>query len=219
MLNHALIRRNLENTELDAIEKFFKSEKKKPILYFENKLELKKLKKLLIGRGYKEHWEESWMFHTGEGMEELKAPNIRKVRTDNELNTFLTTFNNCYRKGDPQNPYGELGDHLNIARESWERHHENGKVEYFIAFQGSKPVAVTALTNFSGMGYISHGGSLLEVRGKGFGKLLNFYCLHKSLRNGNKLHFLVTLKGQYVQKFCNRLGYTTKLTAVGFVKE
>ena len=27
MLNHALIRRNLENTELDAIEKFFKSEK------------------------------------------------------------------------------------------------------------------------------------------------------------------------------------------------
>lgn len=217
--NHALTHKILNKAELDEIERLLISEKRKPAVYFENKPEQKEFVNFLEDNGYKKLWEDSWMFHTGKDLADFDSTNIKKVCTQTNLEIFLHTFNECYKKGDPQNPYGELGNYIDVAREPWLRHNETDRIEYFIVFDGNEPVAVSTLTNFAGLGYISNVGSLKTVRGKGFGKQASLYCVQKSLENGNSLHFLATEEGQYPNEFYKRIGFETRLTATGFVKD
>ncbi len=80
------------------------------------------------------------------------------------------------------------------------------------------PVAVSTLNNYEGIGYISNVGSIKEVRGEGFGKLSTLYCVHKSQKNGNKVHCLATEEDTYPNEFYKRIGFQTKFTAVGYKK-
>lgn len=136
-----------------------------------------------------------------------------------DLELFLKTFNNCYKKDDPQNPYGEVGSYLDSSKKAWIANSSSNKLEYFIIYNESqKPVAVSALTNYKGIGYISNVGSLQSVRGQGFGKLATFYCIYKSKLNGNKIHCLATEEGHYPYEFYKRLGFKDKFSAVYYQK-
>ncbi len=193
---------------------------RKTVVYFENKKDFDGLKVLLESVGYKKFFEDSWMFHKGKNLDESKFDHVKEVDNEDDLETFLKTFDKCYQKDDPQNPYGELGDYLEVARDSWHQHHATGKIEYFIVFnEKDTPVAVSTLTNFAGIGYISNVGSLIEVRGKGYGKLASLYCVYKSKKSGNTEHALATEEGQYPNEFYNRIGFETRFTAVGYLKE
>ncbi|MBU1071268.1 hypothetical protein KKG65_02540 [Patescibacteria group bacterium] len=81
-----------------------------------------------------------------------------------------------------------------------------------------EPVAVTTLTNFAGIGYISNVGSLKKVRGKGFGKTASLYSAQQSVNNGNQVHALATEEGDYPNEFYKRIGFETKFSTLGFVK-
>ena len=105
-----------------------------------------------------------------------------------------------------------------LARSAWFKFNDTGKIEYFIVYKGSKPVAVSTLTNFAGIGYISNVGSLREVRGEGFGKTASLYCVYISKQNGNSEHALATEEGQYPNEFYKRIGFKTRFTALGYVK-
>ena len=118
----------------------------------------------------------------------------------------------CYQKDDPQNAYGELGDYLGVAESVWYKHHKTGKVEYFIFYKDKIPVAVSTLTNFQNIGYISNVGSLKEVRGQGFGKLATLYCVEQSKKRGNITHCLATEEGTYANEFYSKIGFSTKFT-------
>ncbi len=216
--NHALTNIVLNTSQLGEVERLLISEKRKPAIYYESKPKQKEFVNILEGNGYKKLWEDSWMFHTGKDLGN-EFSNIKKVATKSDLEIFLHTFNECYKKNDPQNPYGELGNYIDVARESWLRHNQTDRIEYFIVHDGNVPVAVSTLTNFAGLGYISNVGSLKTVRGKGFGKQASLYCVQKSLENGNSLHFLATEEGQYPNEFYKRIGFETRLTALGYVKE
>lgn len=210
---------NLSLKQLDEIETIMKKESRKPTVYFENKSELGTLKRNLKGHGYLKNWEDSWMFHNGEGVDISKFKWVKKVESRRELNLFLKTFDKCYVKDDPQNPYGELGSYLDAAKESWQRHNVSGRIEYFMVLRGRDPVAVSTLTNFAGLGYISNVGSILEVRGQGFGKIASLYCVEKSIKNENELHCLATEEGTYPNEFYKGIGFETRFTALGFVKK
>lgn len=216
--NHAQANRRLVDTELSQLEAVLIKHDRKPAVYFENREDLQPLVDFLTSKGYKKVWEDSWMFHNGANIGDKEDNNVKKVYTETELKVFLTTFDACYQKDDPQNPYGELGNYLDVAKESWHRHNESDKIEYFIVFDGKNPVAVSTLTNFAGMGYISNVGSLKDVRGKGFGKLASLYCVMISQQNGNDVHALATEEGHYPNEFYQRIGFGTKFTAVGYVK-
>ena len=143
---------------------------------------------------------------------------VNKVADKKGLKIFLEVFNQCYQKNDPQNPYGELGDYLKVAEEVWHKHNKNGRIEYFMIYKNNKPVAVSTLTNYDGIGYISNVGSLREVRGEGFGKAATLFCIEESIKHGNKEHCLATEEGAYPNEFYERIGFATKFTAVGYTK-
>lgn len=216
--NYALTDQLLDEKQLSLVERTMKILDRKPAIYFENTEKHKLLSFFLKKNGYRFDYEDSWMFHSGEGINIVNPNSVHKVENEEELKTYLTVFNACYQKDDPQNAYGELGDYLNVAKSVWHKHHKTDGIEYFIVYKDGTPVAVSTLTNFKNIGYISNVGSLREVRGQGFGKLATLYCVEQSKKRGNTLHCLATEEGTYANEFYKRIGFNTKFTAVCYKK-
>ena len=216
--NHGLTNKVLSKEEIAQIAKTLTKLKRKPAVYFENSFSLTNNKKTLTELGYKKTWKDSWLFHLGKNIYTNKFKAIKKVVSEKDLEVFLETFNNCYQKDDPQNPYGELGDYLKVAKKSWLRHNQSGRMEYFLVMDKGKPVAVSTLTNFAGIGYISNVGSLRAVRGQGFGKIASLFCVYKSVKNANYVHCLATEEGNYPHEFYQRIGFKLKFSALGYLK-
>lgn len=217
--NHALVNKKISEEELSKIEETLSSLERTPAFYFESKKELKVLKDFLKEKGYENLFETSWMFWARGELGEGRFKSVKKVEDEESLEVFLDTFDACYQKDDPQNPYGELGDYLEVARKAWFKNSGTNKIEYFVVYKKDKPVAVSTLTNHEDIGYISNVGSLREVRGEGFGKTASLYCVKKSKENGNEVHSLATEEGTYPNEFYKRIGFETKFTAVGFIKK
>ncbi|KKR56136.1 MAG: hypothetical protein UT93_C0004G0014 [Candidatus Woesebacteria bacterium GW2011_GWF1_40_24] len=217
--NLALVNGLLSIQKIEKVEEILSNAERKSTFYFENRDDLKFLTELLESRGYKKGFEDSWQFWKGEGIDESRFGSVKKVDSEDLLKVFLETFNKCYQKNDPQNPYGELGEYLKVAETVWYKHNKSGRLEYFIVYKDSKPVAVSTLINFDGIGYISNVGSLREVRGEGFGKLATLYCVSQSIKNGNNEHCLATEEGAYPNEFYKRIGFEIRFTAVGYTKQ
>lgn len=215
--NTVLVDRTISIKELKEIEKLMVSYKRNPCIYFLQKNNSQNIK-LLEKEEYTEGGIDQWLFFKDKKIDEDRFNQVKKVENKMDLEIFLNTFNNCYQKDDPQNPYGEVGDYLESCKEAWIIDNSN-KLEYFIIYdENKKPVAVSALTNYKGIGYISNVGSLQSVRGQGFGKVATLYCVYKSQLNGNKTHCLATEKDNYPYEFYKRIGFEDKFSAVYYQK-
>lgn len=217
--NYALTNQTLSAEELLKIEEAMQSFNRKPEVYFENRQDLQSLIDSLKEKGYQKEFEDSWMFHDGSEIDASYFNMVKKVANEIDLKLFLETFDACYQKNDPQNVYGELGDYLNVVKKVWHRHHATNRLEYFIVFKDNKPVAVSALTNYEGIGYISNVGSLKEARGHGYGKIASLYCVEQSKKNGNTEHCLATEERTYANEFYKRIGFNTRFTAIAYIKK
>lgn len=217
--NNALVNTVLQDNEIQQIEDKLTELKRKPAMYFESRSDLLPFVDMLGKKGYTQEAEDSLMFHTGEGIDKSRFDSIKKVITDDDLNIFIDTFDKCYRKDDPLNPYGELGDYLTAARIAWQKHHASNRIEYFMAYKGDQPVAVATLTNYNGIGYISNVGSLLSVRGQGYGKIATLYCVNQSKKNSNTTHCLATEEGTNPNAFYKAIGFETRFTSKLMVKK
>jgi len=217
--NLALTDKVLKENEILKIEDILKQHERNSTIYFENNGELNTLKDILKRKGYQKSFEDSWQFWINRQQIDVQHFNlVKKVTNGGDLKIFLKIFNQCYRKNDPQNPYGELGDYLKVAEEVWHKHNQSGRIEYFMVYKNNKPVAVSTLTNYDEIGYISNVGSLSEVRGEGFGKAATLFCIQESIKHGNREHCLATEEGAYPNEFYKRIGFVTRFTAVGYTK-
>ncbi len=211
MANYALVKTPPSNKVLKNIENFYFNKNRISTIYFENKGQ--------TVPNYEKQWEDSWMFFNKNEINKNNFDKVKIVDNENELEIFLDTFDKCYQKGDPQNPYGEVKDFIISSRKGWLEYKNTGRMNYFIGFEEDSPVATVALQNFEGLGYISSVGSLQKVRGKGFGKLVTMFAVDRSIRHGNTETALATEEGTYPNEFYKRIGFKTRFTAVGFYKK
>ena len=217
--NNLLTNRVLTEQQISETEIKFGELSRSSAIYFESTVDIKPLAELLGSKKYKLTNEDSLMFYDGAMIDKNFLDNVKQVISKDDLELFLKTFDACYQNGDPQNPYGELGAYLNVARDVWEKFQGTNRLEYFLAFKNGQPVAVSTLTNFGAIGYISNVGSLPEVRGEGYGKKATLYAVNKSMVNENKMHFLATEEGTYPNEFYKKIGFHTKFKAILYVKE
>lgn len=216
--NYAFTNQLLTVNQLKELESEFKNLNRTATIYFEKSETTKDLVRVLEENNYEKKYEEAWLFHEDPIDELDQFKQIKKVLNEEDLAVFLKTFDSCYQKDDPQNPYGELSGYLDSAKKAWTDTNDE-KLEYFIAYKGNEPVAVAALTSYEGLGYIANVGSLQKVRGEGFGKLITQYCVWKSKQNGNEYHFLATEDGTYPYNFYHRIGFKSKFITLGFTKK
>ena len=215
--NNCFIEKEITTSDIQKIEKLMASIKRRPCFYLIDD-DYKNIK-ILEKENYEKESTDQWMFFSGK-FDSKNFGTFKKVENINDLNVFLKTFNQCYQKDDPQNPYGELGDYIETARKAWLKKSKKNELEYFIFYDDNqKPVAVSSLTNFKGIGYISNVGSIKEVRGMGFGKKATFLCINQSILNKNKIHCLATEKGHYPYEFYKRIGFKDKFSASFYLKQ
>lgn len=214
--NLALIERPINKTQQLEIENKLIGLERKPALYFE---EQEDMSVFATECGYSKSNGDCWLFYESGKVDLKNFEMVKKVEIDQDLEIFIKTFNDCYQKEDPQNPYGELGEYLDVARNAWHKHRDTNRLEYFTVYKNKIPVAVSTLNNFQGIGYISNVGSLRSVRGEGFGKLATLYCIAESKRKGSTVQCLTTEEGHYPHEFYKRIGFRHKFTALLFVKD
>ncbi len=215
--NFALVNRDVSK-ELPEIEERMKGLKRNPAIYFENRKGLESLIGILEGSGYEKSYEDSWLFWKGGKIDSRHFTSIKKVENEDDLKLFLKTYDSCFRKDDPKNPYGELGDYLKVIEKTWRKYHDTGRVEFFMVLKGDRAVAVSVLRNKSGMGYVTDVGSLMDVRGKGYGKAATLFCVKRSLENGNDTHFIATEEGTYPNEFYKKIGFEPKIRGLCYTK-
>lgn len=133
--NNALTETILSEQQLKIVEDEFSNLDRKPTIYFENTTELKESKIKLEKSGYKFSFEDVWQFWKSGKTDKKYFDNVVKVEDEKLLEVFLKTFDGCYQKNDPQNPYGELGDYLEVAKKAWRKHWKNNRLEYFIVYK------------------------------------------------------------------------------------
>ncbi len=216
--NNVLVNGSLTDEQLSSVEKIWQERIRSSTFYFENSPQLAELKTYLTSKDYQQAFEDCWMFHPGTDIDSSRFAEVREVQNQTDLEVFISTFDQSFQADDPQNPYGTIGEGLNIARRAWIHFQGTHKLQYFIAYQNGQPVAVSALTNHQGHGYISNVGSLRSVRGQGFGKLVSLFAVDQSVKNGNSLHYLGTEEGHYPHEFYSRIGFETKYKMVGWSK-
>lgn len=216
--NQAITEKPLSHENLTQIESYLKEKGRASSIYFESNELMISLKETLEIEGYKKNFEDSWNFYNKNEIDTSRFDNVKKVETKEDLKIFLQTLDECYQENDPQNPYGTLGEYIKVAEEAWCKNYRSNKLEYFIAYKDNVPVSVSSLTNYQGIGYISNIGSLKQVRGEGFGKLITLYCVYKARFNGANEVFLCTEEGHYPNEFYKRIGFETRFKAVCFTK-
>jgi hypothetical protein len=216
--NHLLTNQLLSQPEIEELSSYATGKQLKPAVYFENDPRFESLEQILVNNKFKKIAEDSWMFYNSIVDYQAKFDLIKKVENPEDLKIYIDVFDKCYQKNDPQNVYGELGDYLKSASRSWFQNHGSNYQEYYLIFDGHEPVAVSALTNYLDVGYISNVGSLKKVRGQGYGKIATLFAVYQSQKNGNKYHCLATEENTYANEFYKKNGFTTKFTALLFEK-
>ncbi len=216
--NYALINKVPNSKELKIIEDKFNSLNRTPAFYFENNEKFLADLKDKVGDSYRIKWEDSWMFFDNREIDKSRFGQVEKVSYEVDLEIFLSTFDACYQKNDPQNPYGEVKDYIINCRRAWNKFKGTDRLQYFLVYEDERPVATSILNNFEGLGYISAVGSLKEVRGKGYGKLATLYAVFQSQKLGNKEQVLATEERTYPNEFYKRIGFETRFTALGYTK-
>lgn len=215
--NFALTNKILSEGEIIQISEKLSMMNRDPAVYFVKAKRFDPLIKLLEKSGFKKGGEDSWMFYDSNIVGTQFFNDIHKIEDKESLEIFLQTFNACYQKGDPQNPYGDSSSFIPAMRVAWERFGRTDRLEYFLCYKEGRPVSVSMLNSFGGIGYVSGVGSLREIRGEGYGKAATMYAIARSKAKGNKLHCLATEEGHYPNEFYKRIGFTTKFTAPIYV--
>lgn len=82
--NQALVNQILNKQQLKLIEQALKNLKRKPAVYFENRLTLKPLVEFLKQNNYKHSFEDCWLFHPGVEINTNRFGQVRKVLTERE---------------------------------------------------------------------------------------------------------------------------------------
>jgi ribosomal protein S18 acetylase RimI-like enzyme len=216
--NWAFVFDPISKDDLFEIEKTMESLNRGSAVYFENCPELKVVADFLLQNGYSKKWEDSWMFYAGGEIDQNRFESVKKVTNEDELKVFLDTFDQSYQKDDPNNPYGNVKSFIPGCKKAWEKFGNTNRLQYFIAYKDSEPVATAILNSLNGLGYISAVGSKRSVRGEGFGKLVTLYAVYQSQLLRNKDHALATEEGTYPNEFYKRIGFKTRFTAPGYMK-
>jgi ribosomal protein S18 acetylase RimI-like enzyme len=218
--NNALIDTLISDDQLQQIEDFYTSKQRTPALYFENTSEHQKLATFLESKGYEKKFEDNWLFYEKTEVSEKRFDTITQVKTDAEFELYMQAFVGSYQEDDPLNPYGAVPeDEIPKSWEEWRKLGPSGRIEKYVALKDGKPVAASGLHSFAGIGYIAPVGSLVSVRGEGFGKAITIYAVKRSIERGNQITCLSTEEGTYPHEFYQRIGFTKKFTALLYGKK
>lgn len=198
-------------------ERHFKKKKMKPAFQITPATTPQNFPKLLISRGFKKVYAESWMVHRKEIIPPKSAGGrVIKVKTVSAMKKFIDLFNN-FENNLPQSE-GMNEAYESVFWDSFKKRHGKTKVNHYLAILDQKPVGFGSLVIVGNHASIYNLGVLAPLRGKGMGSVLVNELIADAKKAKVKEVFLQTSRNSPAQKFFKQMGFKQVFTTNVFEK-
>ena len=199
---------------------FYKTKNRQPAIYFTPFTKPKNLPKLAEKFGFKLEFKDVWMFYEKTESKIAIPQNfaIKRIKTKEEMKTFVDVFSQAYSGTTPEEPYGVLPkEYGECLLSSFRKPQKDKKVIHYLGILDNKPVGVATLIYSGRFGCIYNVGTVPSQRKKGIGSALTLNAVADSIRNKAEIIFLQTEQETFNEKYYKWLGFSPKFIGEGFV--
>jgi len=199
---------------IENIIDYYEARNRKPAINVTPWTKSKGLEQRLRALGFSVKYQQSWQIYKGEPVESLANRDIREVKTADEMQTFVRTFEKAF-SGAPGDPYGHLpktyGETvlLSFGKRFWQN---------YLVFDKEKPVATGGIAIDGKYAGIYSVGTDPSFRRKGAGTDIVKFLTKKALENNCEVIFLQTMRNSYNEQFYNNLGFKTEFIGNRWVR-
>jgi ribosomal protein S18 acetylase RimI-like enzyme len=123
---------------------------------------------------------------------------IKKVESKRQLKEFIQVLIDGFEVLDQK--------YISLTKSFWDKNFTDKSIQYFLLYHEGIPAAIGMLTSHNRMGYLSNIATKKQFRGIGLGKSITNHLVEESIKNGNNLHILNTIKGN-AENFYHKLGF------------
>jgi len=215
------------NTTQEGVEEliqkiitFYQKKVRLSSIYLTSLSQPQNISKYLESCGFKIMFNDAWMINDRK-TSSIKKPKdliIKEVRSIEDMRIFIKVFYESYGGASEDEPYGQLPpSYGNALLGSFKNPPTETKIIHYLGFIINKPVGIGTLISSDGFGGIYNVGASSNYRKMGIGSAISLKAVEDSKREGNTTTYLMTEKGSYVEKFYQRLGFSTKFIGCGYV--
>lgn len=207
---------------VDIVVEFYRARDRMPACYVTPWSRPEAFRDTLGPAGFEMQFRDAWMFYEGGPVLELAAPSglsIKEVESRAEMETFVHVFNEAYG-GVPteEEPYAGLPPYYGEAlHQSFDTAPTDKKSVHYLGLIESQPVAIATLIHSPGYACIYNVGTMPRFRRRGIGSTMSLQAVADSTAEGAKVVFLQTEAGSGVEKWYEKLGFSTKFVGEGYV--
>lgn len=215
------------NTTLEEVEEliqeiiaFYREKKRLPSIYLTPFSQPPNTSKRLETYDFGVELKDAWMVYERKThpFKKTKDLIIKEVRSKEDMEIFIKVFYEAYGGASEDEPYGKLpptyGESLRI---SFRNPRKETKIIHYLSFIEQKPVGIGTLISSNGFGGIYNVGTSPKYRKKGIGSIISLNAVDDSNKEGNRITYLMTEEGSYVEEFYKKLGFSTKFNGYGYV--
>lgn len=198
----------------------YRKEARNPSVYITPFSQPQDISERLDDHGFKIEFKDAWMTYDGEPPQ-IKKPkdlSFKEVRSDEDMEIFIKVFYEAYGGASKDEPYGELPPTYGEAlRRSFKNPPKKKRIIHYLGLINRKHVGIGTLISLDGFGGIYNVGTSSSYRKTGLGSAISIKAVEDSKKEGNTTTYLMTEEGSYVEKFYQRLGFSTKFVGCGYV--
>lgn len=199
---------------------FYKKEARLPAVYLTSLSQPQDISKRLENHGFKIEFKDAWMTYDVE-TPQIKKPKdliIKEVGSEEDMEIFIKVFYEAYGGVSEDEPYGELPPTYGEAlHRSFENPPKEKRIIHYLGFINEKHVGIGTLISSEGFGGIYNVGTSPNYRKIGIGSAISLKAVEDSKREGNATTYLMAEEGSFVEKFYQRLGFSTRFIGCGYV--
>lgn len=205
---------------IQKIITFYQIKVRQPSIYLTLFSQPQNVSKYLGSCGFKIMFKDAWMINDRK-TSSIKKPKdliIKEVKSNEDMKIFIKVFYEAYGGASEDEPYSQLPPSYGDALlRSFKNPPTETNIIHYLGFIINKPVGIGTLISSDGFGGIYNVGTPSNYRKMGIGSAISLKAVEDSKREGSTTTYLMTEKGSYIEKFYQRLGFSTKFIGCGYV--
>jgi ribosomal protein S18 acetylase RimI-like enzyme len=205
---------------IESIKFFFLKKNRSPSIYISPFTKPKIISQVLEKHGFSPVLKDAWMVFNSDTYIPRKINNytIRKVKNLEDMEIFIKIFYEAYGGASQDEPYGALPPEYGQAlRYSFNNPKRGVTVIHYIGFTNNDPVGISTLIYSQGYAGIYNVGTSSKYRNMGIGTYMSQVAISEARKQKNSIIYLMTEFGSYVEKFYQKIGFSTKFIGIGYL--
>jgi GNAT superfamily N-acetyltransferase len=207
-----------EEDKNEMVYEFFKRNNRVPALYGETGFIEEVADQLSINE-YDIGYQDVWMEYTEDevDVEDIDF-DIKDIRGDGEVSSFVEVFKKAYGDANADDPYGGLPPtYIEALKDGFATQYLGDYDTHLVALDEGKPVSIGSIIRSNDVAIIYNMGTVPDRQGEGIGSYIADLLINDMFQAGVNNILLQTEPGSYVQEFYADMGFEKKFEASAFI--